>query len=144
MSTEENKALIRRYLDETWNKGNVAVLDEVCAQDCFADSGGTLPQVKEYVLEFRKAVPDFRLHMDEMIAEGDTVATRWRWTGTNAEPASNPKLGQMPPVGKAFSVAGITFNHVASGKIISDIYVTHWTDMKIEMGINPMLVEKPA
>ena len=49
MSTEENKALIRRYLDETWNKGNVAVLDEVCAQDCFADSGGTLPQVKEYV-----------------------------------------------------------------------------------------------
>ncbi len=144
MSIEENKALIRRYLDETWNKGNVAVLDELCVQNCFADSGGTLPRVKEYVLEFRKAVPDFRLHIDEMIAEGDTVATRWRWTGTNTEPASNPKLGQMPPVGKAFLFAGITFNHLANGKIISDVYVTRWTDMMIEMGINPMLAEKRA
>ena len=144
MSTEENKTLIRRYLDETWNKGNVDVLDQICAQDCFADSGGTLPAMKAYVLEFRKAVPDFRLHIEEMIAESDTVATRWRWTGTNTEPASNPKLGQMPPVGKAFSYAGITFNHVANGKIISDIYVTHWTDMLLQMGINPMPAEKPA
>lgn len=144
MSIEENKALIRRYLDESWNQGNVDVLDELCAPDCFATFGATIPGFKQSILEFRKAVPDFKLHVERMIAEGDAVVTRWRWTGTNAGSGDRAILGLMPPVGKPFDYTGITINHIANGKIASDIFESNWTDMLIRMGINPTPAAPPG
>jgi predicted ester cyclase len=86
----------------------VDVLDELCAPDCFAAFDVTIPGFKQYILEFRKAVPDFKLTIEGVIAEGDTVVTRWRWTGTNAGSGDKAILGLMPPVGKPFNISSVT------------------------------------
>ncbi len=78
MSTEDNKALMRRGVEEGWNQGQVAVLDELCAPN-FLYHHHTRPDVrtledyKRFITEFRSAVPDFHGTIDDMIAEGDKV-----------------------------------------------------------------------
>ncbi len=138
MSITSNKALIRQYMDEPWNRGNPDLMDEICAPDCFAQMGATIPQFKRYILELRKAVPDFALHIDLMIAEDDWVATRWRWTGTNNGKGDSAILGPMPPADKPFTYTGVTINRIADGKIVSDIYESNWTDMLNRMGVATM------
>lgn len=144
MSTEANKAIIRHYMDESFNKGNVDVFDEICAPDCFAGFGATIPQFKQYILEFRRAVPDFKLHIELMVAEGDTVVTRWRWSGTHNGAGDGARLGLMPPAGKPFTYHGISINRVVDGRIVWDIFESNWTDMLIQMGVNVMPAEKSA
>lgn len=141
MSVEENKQIIRRHIDEMWNKGNTDVLDETFAPD-FSVGGVTPEQMKQYAMEYRKTVVDFKLIINDVIAEGDKVVTRYTMSGTNTGPTFNPALGGWnPPTGKPFICTGITINELVNGKIVSDVNETNWMAMLIEMGVNPM--EKP-
>ncbi len=88
MSTEENKALVRRLIEEVMNQGHLAVFDELYAPDfLFHDPG--LPQVrtreedKQWIAGILHAFPDFHLTIDDLIAEGDQVVVRLRARGTN-------------------------------------------------------------
>ncbi len=137
MSLEENKEIVRRFNDEAWNKGNVAVFDEYFSPVDFME-GGSQHGMKAFCLELRKFVPDFKMTILDMIAEGDMVATRWTWTGANIGPTFNPSLGGWgPPTGKPFTYRGISISKVVNGKIVSDMYESNWTDMLIQMGVNP-------
>ena len=98
MSTEENKALARRVLEEMFNAGNLDVADELLAPD-YVDHDPTLPEdvhgpegFKEYVATYRSAFPDLHIQIEDQIAEGDRVATRWTGTGTH-----NGELRASPP-----------------------------------------------
>jgi predicted SnoaL-like aldol condensation-catalyzing enzyme len=82
MSTEENKALARRVLEEMFNKGNLDLADEVFAPD-YVDHDPAMPEdirgpegFKEYVSIFRTAFPDLHLEIEDQVAEGDKVVTR--------------------------------------------------------------------
>ena len=82
MSTEENKALARRVLEEMFNKGNLDLADEVFAPD-YVDHDPAMPEdirgpegFKEYVSIFRTAFPDIHLEIEDQVAEGDKVVTR--------------------------------------------------------------------
>src|SRR5260370_22038287 len=81
MSTEDNKAFVRRFIEEGWNQGNVAVFDELFAPN-FIFHEPAFPQVrtredgKRWLIQSRSAFPDLHLTVDDMIAEGDQVAGR--------------------------------------------------------------------
>ena len=87
---EDNKALARRYLEEIWDKGNVEVIDELFTTD-FVRHGPPAVEgevrgpesFKGLVSTYHAGFPDFRVTIDEMIAEGDRVVTRWTVRGTH-------------------------------------------------------------
>src|SRR2546425_8235583 len=101
MSAEENKAIARRINDEVWTGGRLEVIDELIAADFVTTVVGAPEQIRgvqgfrEFVLMYRTAFPDLRISVDEQIAEGDTVVTRWTGTGTH-----EGELMGMPATGK--------------------------------------------
>jgi steroid delta-isomerase-like uncharacterized protein len=120
MSAEENKAIVRRVNDEVWTQGNLDVIDELIADESVATVVGAPEQIRgpqgfrEFVIMYRNAFPDLRIDIDEQIAEGDIVVTRWTATGTH-----QGDLMGMPPTGKQATTAGININRVADGKLVA-------------------------
>ncbi len=121
MSVEENKAIVKRYLDEAWNKGNVNILDEVASpnyaryvagQDKPLDREGQ----KQRITGFRKAMPDLHLSIDDLFGEGDRVVFRVTVRGTQQEPFMG-----AAPTGKQITVPAIDIVRIADGKIAD-----HW------------------
>ena len=88
--SEENKALARRYLEEVWDKGNVALIDELFTTD-FVRHGPPAVEgevrgpegFKGLVSTYHAGFPDFQVTIDDMIAEGDRVVSRWTVRGTH-------------------------------------------------------------
>lgn len=117
MSLAENKALARRWFEDIWNKGDLDAIDELVAPDAvFHD-----PATKEYrgpdgarelVSTYRTAFPDTRFTIEEQIAEGDAVATRWTARGTH-----EGELMGISPTGKNVTVKGIEISRVSAGKL---------------------------
>ena len=102
MLSETNKTLSRRFFDEVFGKGKLNVLDEIIAKDHVNSGPGTLPGLpagpegtKQLVTVYRNAFPDLRFTIDEQIAEGDKVVTRWTGYGTHkAELVGIPATGK--------------------------------------------------
>ena len=117
MSVEENKANDRRLIEEGWNQGNTAVFDELLAANYVAhDPTGPIhgPEgFKQFYATYRTAFPDTHLAIEDQIAEGDKVTTRWTGTGTH----QGPLMG-IPPSGKHVTVTGITITRFADGKAV--------------------------
>ena len=117
--SEENKALIRRYFEEIWDKGNLDLIDELFTTD-FVRHGPTgtegevrgLEGFKALVGMYRTALPDLRVPIEDLIAEGDRVVTRWRAHGTH-----QGELMGNAPTGNRASVSGILINRISGGKI---------------------------
>src|SRR4051812_11527282 len=88
MSTEENKAVMGRFFEEAWNHNKLSVVDETYSTDNihhFGSSPGRLgpEQSRAMITAWRTAIPDYRFHIEDMVAEGDMVVTRLRFTGTH-------------------------------------------------------------
>ncbi|TMI70143.1 MAG: ester cyclase [Bacillati bacterium ANGP1] len=119
MSEEENKAIVRRVNDEVWNMGNLEAIDELIADDFVTTVIGAPEQIRgpdgfrDFVLMYRKAFPDLRLTIDDQIAEGETVVTRWTATGTH-----EGELMGIPPTGKQATTAGININRISGGQLV--------------------------
>jgi len=121
MSAEENKAIVRRYLDEAWNKGNVNILDELMTPDYaryMGTAGAHLDREgqKQRIAGFHKALGDLQLALDDMVAEGDRVTIRIRVTGTHRD-----ALMGVPTTGKQITVAAIDILRLVDGKVVE-----HW------------------
>jgi steroid delta-isomerase-like uncharacterized protein len=118
MSTEENKAIVRRFTEEV-NQGNLAALDELCAPNWvyhdpdFPDVR-TLADYKRFITEARSAFPDFHATIEDLIAEGDEVVARGMWRGTNTGDFVRPM--HIPATGKQVTVTSITIGRFAGGK----------------------------
>jgi steroid delta-isomerase-like uncharacterized protein len=118
MSTETNKSAIRHWIEEGWNKGNVAVVDEVYAPNFVQhDPNSPMPvtsaeALKVYVTAYRTAIPDLTFTIDDLIAEGDKVVWRFTSQGTHDGP-----LGPIPPTGKVANVTGMVLFRFANGKV---------------------------
>jgi len=123
MSTEDNKALVRRLIEEVWNQGNLTVFDEPSApnfihHDPDFPNFQTRQDYKQWVTESRNAFPDLHLKIEDVIAEGDQVVTRWTFRGTNTGDMVTPM--HIPPTGKQVTVTGITISRLAGGKFVED------------------------
>jgi steroid delta-isomerase-like uncharacterized protein len=117
MSTEENKALVRRFVEEFWNQGNTAAVDELMAVDAaiHMPTGETLnlDELKSFAATWRGSFPDWHSTFEDLIAEGDRVAERWTGQGTH-----RGELQGIPPTGKRVEVPGSVFYRIAGGKIV--------------------------
>ena len=115
LSLDQMKAITRRFTIEPWSLGNLAVLDEVCAPNYTLGDSMNLQALKDAITAYREAVPDLKVDIGEMVAEGDLVAYRWTMHGTH--------LGELygtPPTGKQVKSTGITIVRFAGGKIVHD------------------------
>ncbi len=112
MSTEQNKASFRRFIEEAWNKGNLEVTEEISSPDLvlhFMPPGtptGAGP-INRFIASFRSAFPDVSITVEDQFADGDRVVTRSTIKGTQRGPfALDPKT-VMPPSGKTFSIQAL-------------------------------------
>src|SRR5215217_6407502 len=116
---EENKAIFRRYVAEVPNRGNLDVADEIFDRYISHQSdGSTLERgpedVKRFTEEYRSAFPDWRISIDEQIAEGDKVVNRVTLRGTHQR-----QFRDMAPTGKEVEVKAVTiFRFSPEGKVV--------------------------
>jgi len=117
--SEDNKSIIRRFIEEVWNQGDLSVADQLLSanyshhDNATPDFGSGPENEKKRVNLYRTAFPDLRFTIDDMIAEGEMVTTRWTCHATHRGP-----LSAIAPTGKAVTISGITINRVAQGKIV--------------------------
>jgi steroid delta-isomerase-like uncharacterized protein len=116
MSCEENKAVVRRLVEEFWNQGNTAAADELMTADATIILPGrgqvSKENFKAFAVTLRGAFPDWHTTLEEMIAEDDQVAERWTGRGTH-----QGEFQGIAPTGRQVTVPGFVFYRVASGKI---------------------------
>ena len=119
MSLEQNKALVRRFCEEVWNKGNVDTVMDIFATDYVRHDlrpGNPLagPEGQRRIAQdFRAAFPDLRMNVDLLIAEGDMVVVRWTTQGTNTG-----QWGKVPPTGKHAVFSGVNIFRIRDGKVV--------------------------
>lgn len=120
MSTEKNKAIIRRWIEEAWNKGNADIADEIYAPDFTAadvhDPARILrdpEDIKQSVIETRAAFPDIHFTIDHLIAEGDKVVGAFTIRGTH-----KGDLEGIPPTGKQVVFSAVDIWRFDGGKIV--------------------------
>jgi predicted ester cyclase len=120
MSTEANKALVRRYR-AIHNSNNQDALDEIVAKDIVSHNSlpGLPPGLeggKMAHFAFLESFPDIQTTTDDLIAEGDKVVERYTARGTN----KGSFMG-APPTGKKIEVGSMSIYRIADGKIVE-----HW------------------
>jgi steroid delta-isomerase-like uncharacterized protein len=140
MLSETNKTVSRRLFEEVWNKGNLAVLNELIANDHVNSGPGTLPGLptgpegaKQFVMIYRNAFPDTHFTIDEQIAEGDKVVTRWTAHGTH-----QGELLGIPATDKSSTVTGISVDRITNGKIVESWGIFDQFGMMQQLGVIAM------
>jgi steroid delta-isomerase-like uncharacterized protein len=140
MSTEDNKALVRRLIDEVWNQGNLALFDELYTPDfIFHDPG--LPQVrtreedKQWIAGILNAFPDFHITIEDLIAEGDQVVVRLTALGTNTGELGTP--APHPATGKHVTITGNVIARVANGQFVEIWHQVDWLGLFQQLGVIP-------
>ena len=124
MSTEENERIVRRYIEEAWNRGNVSVVDELMAPGYKRHVNGcptplTRDAHKQRLLRIRRALPDVRLTIEDLIAAGDRVVSRLTLRGTQHETFMG-----IPPTGRRVTITGIDIARLSDGRIVEQ-----WAEM---------------
>jgi predicted ester cyclase len=121
MSKEENKAVLRREVEELYNHtGNLDVVEEIFSPDYVSHeptSGevrGIEEGARQFAATFREAFPDLETIIEDMVAEGDTVVIRFRGSGTHD--GETEPFG--PPTGEQMEITGITIKRLSDGKIV--------------------------
>ena len=118
MSSEQNKEMFRRVIEEALNGGNYDVLDDIFAPGYQEHQFGIKPTVQGMKEDFqflRTAFPDLHLTIEDMAADGDTVWGRMVATGTNL----GPFMG--PPTGKRIQITVIDILRFENGRAVD-----HW------------------
>jgi steroid delta-isomerase-like uncharacterized protein len=134
---DQNKALIHRYYEELWNRWSERTIDELIGPDIvFRGSLGTtvrgIRQFTEYVHDVRRAFPDFHNQIEQIIAEGDTVAVRLTYSGTH-----KAELFGMAGTGARIRYAGLAMFRVAKGKIIEGFVLGDLETLKQQLAHRP-------
>ena len=117
MADDSPEAIVARWYEEAWHRGNLDVFDELYAPDWV----GHLPQGlelrgpaahKQFGQVFGAAFPDGRYEVEETLVAGDRVVTRYTFRGTHQGP-----LRGLPATGRAVALTGITIQRLAGGRI---------------------------
>jgi steroid delta-isomerase-like uncharacterized protein len=138
MSTEQNKATFQRYVEEVGNEGNLELADEIFDRYLAHQSDGSVLErgpedVKRFMGEFRQAFPDFHSTIEDQIAEGDKVVTRWTMRGTH-----QGEFRDIAPTGKQITVTGIgIFRFSDEGKVIESWDNFDQLGMMRQLGVVP-------
>lgn len=119
--TENNKTILREFMDEVWNKGNLDAADKFIASpyvihsdpgDQWEGQSLDLPTFKKRVLYSRQTFPDLHFAVKEIIGEGDKVVISWDLEGIH-----RGDIPGLPATGKRVKVPGLTIYYFSGGKI---------------------------
>ena len=115
MTNEASKALIRRYIEERYNTANAAVVDELVAEH-FVDRSTAEPLDRESLSqatnEFLADFPDAHVEIEDIVADGDKVAYRYRTRATH-----RGEFQGIPPTGLPIEVVGFVIDRIEDGRI---------------------------
>ena len=116
--TEENKRIARRYPEEVATGGNVDLIDELLAEEYvehgpFGGETRGAEADKEQMRAMLAAVPDFEAIVEDVVAEGDTVAMRVTLRGTH-----EGEMMGIEGTGKSFEIGNMVFTRIEDGKIV--------------------------
>jgi predicted ester cyclase len=116
-SVEENKALVRRFFEEVFKRGNLDVADELLAPDFtwkLAGKDAGIEDFKQWVAKQLAASSDLHFSIEEQIAEGEKVVTRLIGSGTHDQ----EEFGGFVPSGVRIMIEAIIIHRVVEGKIV--------------------------
>jgi predicted ester cyclase len=130
MSPEENRAVVRRYFEEFHNRREHEIIEEIIAPDLIEPTR----RATDMMLT---AFPDYRLTIEDQIAEGDRIATVWTGSGTHQGEWKSP-AGSVAPTGRQVTWTGTTTLRLSEGKI-SDVIASSWDHLGIlqQLGAAP-------
>jgi steroid delta-isomerase-like uncharacterized protein len=139
-----NKAIARRWSEDLWGRGQLAVADEIIAQDYVRhDPGDPFPargpdDVKRIVTMLRTMLPDLRIDVEMQIAEGDLIVNRYTSTATDT-------VGYfgMPPTGRSIRTPAIQIFRIVDGKIVESWAVRDDAGTLRQLGRLPLLPSGP-
>jgi steroid delta-isomerase-like uncharacterized protein len=139
--SEQNKDLARRGIEEVWNQNKLAAIDELVASNAtYHDPnvpGGkfTGPEgLKQFVQIYRTAFPDVRIRIEDQVAEGDKVVTRWTATGTH-----KGDLMGIKPTNKQATVTGVDIERFQNGKVVESWSSYDMFGMMQQLGVVPSM-----
>jgi steroid delta-isomerase-like uncharacterized protein len=134
--SEQNKAVVRRIVEDYWNKKNPVLAGELFASDCSLHTpDGDLQGVKgaaQLYDAYATAFPDFRITAEDTVAEGDQVAVRYSFAGTNKGP-----LGAIPASGNRITVSGIVIFRLTGGKVAEGRWSWDRVSLQQQIGALP-------
>jgi len=131
MSVKENKAIARRLVEEGW--ANTEIMDEIIDADfIFHHDPEGKEAYKRAWTGFYAGLPDARMTVEDVIAEGDKVVVRWACSGTQTG-----TLWGIPPTGKPVSITGTFTFRFAGGKIVEQW--RNWDHLRLnkQLGLIP-------
>ncbi len=133
----DTKQIVRRLIEEPW-KGNMAVIDEFVGPSYIgndpsnpapiAGPEGAKAQIQQYIDGF----PDGKITVDDQIAEGDKVASRWTARGTQTG-----EVAGIAPTGKQVTVSGLTISRIENGMVIEEWTTWDTLGMLVQLGAIP-------
>jgi steroid delta-isomerase-like uncharacterized protein len=119
--SEENKALARRWAEEVMNQRNLDAVDEIYASD-FVGHDPAMPEdmrgvegAREFYGMYQSAFPGAQITIEDQLAEGDKVVTRWTGRGTH-----QGELLGVAPSGNRVEVTGVTISRIKGGKVVEE------------------------
>ena len=119
MSAEENKAVARREIEELYARGNLDAAEEIYAPNYVGHDPTTgdirgIEGAKQFAATFRQAFPDLQPTVEDQVAEGDKVVTRFSARGTHQ--GETEEFG--PPTGNRMEITGISIERISEGKVV--------------------------
>jgi steroid delta-isomerase-like uncharacterized protein len=139
--SDQNKTLSRRNLEEVWNQRKLDSIDQLVASNSVLHDpsvpGGKVTGIqgyKQFVEIYLAAFPDIHFTINDQLADGDKVATRWTGTGTH-----KGALMGIAPTGKRATVTGITIDRYENGKTVESWSNYDTLGMFQQLGVVPML-----
>jgi steroid delta-isomerase-like uncharacterized protein len=136
--TEENKRVVRRFVEEVCNCGEIRAIPDLIASEHVSH----LPMGDHYgqegvridISSLRAAFPDLQVTIEDMVAEGDEVFLRFTTRGTH----QGPFMGVLP-TGREVSFSGVAIHRLRQGKSTERWVVYDGIDLLQQLGIDPGL-----
>jgi len=115
------REIARRFREDLWNTGDLAVADELVTRDCLIHAHVPFPidfargpdAVRHLVFFYHLAFTEIRVTADQIVAEGETVAVRWTARGRHTG-----HVPGLPPTGREIVTTGIDMLRIVNGKIV--------------------------
>ena len=141
MSTEENKALMRRFYEEVFNQKNLAAIDDFVAPTFVNYSasqlgmtGGDLEHVKQFLSMVMQSFPDLHYTVEDLLAEGDQVVARLTISGTQ----QGTFMG-IPSTGKHAAISDIEIFRMTGGKMVECWVQADYLGLLQQLGAVPAM-----
>ncbi len=141
LTLEQMKAASQRLYVEVFGAGRVDAADEIMTASCVSHGPGTPPVVgtdpiKQQANLLRAAVPDLSVELEDQVADGDRVASRWHASGTNTGPLRTP-AGLVPPTGRRVAFSEMRIDRFEQGRIVESWFLPDRLTLWQQLGLVP-------